>query len=107
MTEIRELDLSPFALTHVCGNGMSLVARTPLSFKPMLDETRQFICLRDENLSINVFAETRQKLSVELDEQILMLWSEYALAADDTLDGVAQRLKRRLLDIFDGAENAA
>ena len=78
-----------------------------MKFIAALDESGQYICLRDENLGIDVFAETRQKVSVELDEQIAMLWLEYAQATDDSLDWLAQQLKQRLLLTFHGVTNAA
>lgn len=107
VTDIREVDLSHFAFTKLTRGTLTLTAKRHLKFSPTLDESRQFICLNDETLGIEVFAETRQKLSVELDDQILMLWSEYAQASDDSLDVIAQGLKQRLLETFDGVEHAA
>jgi hypothetical protein len=107
VTDIREIDLSPFSFSRLARGTLLLTAKQPLKFVPMLDESNQYICLRDERLGIEVFAETRQKLVIELDEQIAMLWSEYALAEDDSLDEMAQGLKQRLLLTFDGATHAA
>ena len=107
VTDIREVDLSPFSFSRLARETLVLTAKQPLKFVPVLDESRQYICLRDENLGIDVFAETRQKVAVELDEQIAMLWSEFALAGDDSLDQMAQRLKQRLLLTFDGVTHAS
>ena len=107
VTDIREVDLSPFSFSRLSRDTLVLAAKRPLKFVPMLDESSQYICLRDDSLGIEVFAETRQKVAVELDEQIAMLWSEYALANDDSLDEIAQGLKQRLLLAFDGVTHAA
>lgn len=107
VTDIRELDLSPFSFVRTTRGTLSITARNTLKFVPVMDETSQYICLQDDDLGIEVFAETRQKVSIELDEQITMLWLEYAQADDETLDEVAQQLKRRLLNTFDGVINAA
>jgi hypothetical protein len=107
VTDIREVDLSPFSFSRLSRDTLVLTAKRPLKFVPMLDESSQYICLRDDSLGIEVFAETRQKVALELDEQIAMLWSEYALADDDSLDEIAQGLKQRLLLAFDGVIHAA
>jgi len=54
-----------------------------------------------------VFAATREALLAELNEQIAMLWTEYALADDDVLDGVARQLKQALLAAFTEVGDAA
>lgn len=45
--------------------------------------------------------------SSELNEQIGMLWQEYALAADDDLDGMAIKMKQALLAAFNGVAHGA
>lgn len=107
VTDIREVDLSPFSFSRLTRETLVLSAKLPLKFVPVLDESHQYICLRDESLGIEVFAETRQKVAVELDEQIAMLWLEYALADNDSLDQMAQGLKQRLLLTFEGVIHAA
>jgi len=58
-------------------------------------------------LGIDAFARTREGLIGELNEQIAMLWQEYALAADDTLDGEAIKVKQALLATFSEVPHGA
>lgn len=58
-------------------------------------------------LALDVFAPTREALLAELNEQIAMLWIEYALAEDDSLDNVARQLKQALLAAFTEMRDAA
>lgn len=98
--DIRAIDLSPFQLSEIHGDGFTLVAVQPLRLVPYLDETLQYLCLEDSDLHIDVFAQTRQRLLPELTEQILMLWQEYARADDSDLDEIAIGLKKKLNNKF-------
>lgn len=79
-----------------------------LSLEPSLDDTKQLLCVvHDGGLAPDIFAPTREALLAEVNEQIAMLWSEYALATDYTLDSVARQLKRALLTAFTEVRDAA
>jgi hypothetical protein len=106
VNDIRDLDLSPLVIDTIHHAGRSLKAMTPLTLEPTTDETKQLLCLEHAELGIDVYAPTREVLVAELNEQIAMLWSEYALADDDCLDAVAVRLKQTLLVTFVEAGDA-
>ena len=89
--------------------------RTPVGYlflteppeEQVLDETKQLLCIEKADLGIDVFATTREALLTELQEQISMLWQEYAQAPDDELDAPARVLKHALLARFGEVTNAA
>lgn len=107
VTDIRDLDLSSLALDTVRHAGLTLKSVTTLFFEPLLDETKQLLCIEKADLGIDVFATTREALLIELQEQISMLWQEYAQAPDDELDAPARVLKQALLTRFSEVANAA
>ena len=100
MTDIRDLDLSSLDIHIVQHGPLTLKAVPTLSLEPTLDQTKQLLCVEHAALAIDAFAPTREALLVELNEQITMLWTEYALADDDMLDIVARKLKHALLAAF-------
>ena len=77
-----------------------LKAKQSIILESATDETKQLICVTNAELGIDAFARMRDALVSELNEQIGMLWWEYALAADDDLDGVAIKMKQALLTTF-------
>lgn len=95
--QIRDLDLSPFVLSEVAGAGFRLRTRKSVLLQPLLSEMEQLICLEHSAWDLNVFAPTRGELFQELKEQVLMLWTEFARAADDALSAPARRVKEQLL----------
>jgi len=107
VSDICDLDLSPFSVEHLRADGRALTARVPVVIEPTLDDCKQSLCLVNEALGIDVFAHTREKLAIELVEQVLMLWDEYALAPDDSLEESAQVLKQSLLNTFAEVVDAA
>ena len=107
VTDIRDLDLSSLDIHTVRHGAMVLKAVPALSLEPRMDETSQLLCVEHGELALDVFAPTREALLAELSEQIAMLWTEYALALDDTLDAVARKLKYSLLATFTEAPDAA
>jgi hypothetical protein len=62
-----------------------------------MDDTSQFLCLQEERLGIEVFAQTRDQLLRELQEQLVVLWQEYAAATDEALSPAALEIKRNLV----------
>ena len=95
VSRIEPLDLSPLAITDLETSG--LVLREPLEWTPTLDEeSQQYLCIEDRTLGLNVFALNREQLLAEVQEQLIMLWHEYACAPDDELDPEARELKVRL-----------
>jgi len=100
VNDIRELDLSPLALDTLKVGVRVLKAKQGITLEPVTDETQQLICVSDAELGIEAFARTREALVGELNEQIGMLWLEYALAEDESLDGEAIKMKQALLAAF-------
>jgi hypothetical protein len=94
--EIRDVDLSPFVTHEFSSAGRILKFVSPLSLAPVLDETNQYLCLQNDRLGIDVFAATRERLLMELQEQIAVLWEEFAMAADETLSPAALDIKQNL-----------
>lgn len=107
VSDICDLDLSPFTIDHVRYGERRLRASQAVIIEPTLDDDKQFLCLHHEELGIDVFAKTREQLAVELAEQLVMLWDEFALADDESLDASAQQLKRALLRTFAEVSDAA
>jgi len=95
--EITELDLSPFRVPDIQYKGDVLSPRAPLLLQPTLSDDEQLLCLEHEPWDLLVYGQTRQELSAELREHLIMLWVEYAQEDDDVLNGPAQVLKKRLL----------
>jgi len=84
-----------------------LKAKESITLEPATDETKQLICVAHAELGIDAFARTRDALVSELNEQIGMLWREYALADDDSLDGMAIKMKQALRAAFSEVAHGA
>ncbi|MDP2783108.1 MAG: hypothetical protein Q8O38_00750 [Sulfurimicrobium sp.] len=107
VTDIRDLDLSLLDIHTIQHDRLTLKAVPALSLEPTLDDTKQLLCIEHVGLALDVFAPTREALLAELNEQIAMLWTEYALTEDDMLDSVARQLKQALLAVFSEVRDAA
>lgn len=107
VTDIRDLDLSPLVLDTIHFGELLIQALPPLSVEPELDDTQQLLCVEQGELGIDVFAPSRELLVAELNEQLAMLWREYALAADTELDDNARILKQALRARFAEVPHAA
>lgn len=105
--DIRDLDLSSLEIHTIRHGPLTLKAVPGLRLDPSLDETKQLLCVKHEVLVLDIFAPTREALLAELNEQIAMLWTEYAQAGDDMLDSVARQLKQALRAAFTEARDAA
>ncbi len=100
VTNIQDLDMNDFEVKRVKSEGIFLSAKNKIIIKPFLDESKQLICLDDEEIGICVYAETREKLLEELNAQIIMLWREYVLAPETDLSADAIILRHALLATF-------
>ncbi|MFZ4623346.1 MAG: hypothetical protein ACOYNF_03820 [Rhodoferax sp.] len=107
VNDIRELDLSPLLIDTVKLGKLVLKAKQSITLEPATDETKQLICVTHADLGIDAFARTRDALVSELNEQIGMLWQEYAIAEDDSLDGMAIKMKQALLASFSEVAHGA
>lgn len=103
---ICELDLSPFCLSDIQLKEKLLRFRKERVLEPKLDESKQLICLEDDELGIDIFAYTRDDLDEALTKEMDFLWHEYALAEDSELSPRALDLKHALLNALEEVSNA-
>jgi len=90
---IEDLDLSPITLEAFAVRGEHLRLREAVVLFPELDESQEYLILRDEVLGIDVFAPTREDLLGELEDDLKALWIEYALADPERLTPGARALR--------------
>jgi hypothetical protein len=107
VTDIRDVDLSPLEISTVRHGVIHLHVIPVLLLEPTLDDSKQLLCIENQELHISVFAPTREALLAELHEHLAMLWQEYAQASDDDLDAIAIQLKQTLLARMTEASHAA
>lgn len=100
VTDINDVDLTPFELAKFVFGQLHLAAFPHLVLQLTLDESKQLLCVEDQDLGILTFAQTRESLLSEISEQVAMLWREYALANDSELDEPARKMKIALLARF-------
>ncbi len=93
---MTDIDLTPITLATLRIGAKTLAISPPLRLTPNLDDS-QLLNVELEELGIDAHGFTRESLLIELSEQIGMLWQEYALAEDDSLDSVSLRRKQALL----------
>ncbi len=95
--QVRELDLSAFVLGELKADGVELkLRRGSMQLQPSLSESEQLIRLEYDAWSLDVFAQTRSELFGELQEQLAMLWLEYACEDDEALSDQALKVKQQL-----------
>ena len=107
VTDISDIDLSPLEISSIRYGASNLRVAPALSFEPVLDVSKQLLCVENEELGLDVFAPTREALLAELNAHLQMLWLEYAQAPDEGLDAVARQLKQTLLARMTEAVHAA
>lgn len=104
VSQIEELDLSPFVVTEFTPEAP---LKEPLRLEPFLSDDEQLLRLEHAELDIDVFAPTRGELLNELREQLAMLWMEFAEEADENLSEPAVQLKSRLINLTHRPGHAA
>lgn len=93
VSRIEPVDLTPFELSRFEWNGRTILADPPVEFHPKLDEeTSQLYIVENEELDLNVFADTRQDLINEIVEHIFFVWDAYAKEAPEKMTKSAQEL---------------
>ena len=98
VTRIEPIDLSPMSFDAIEWAGRRLEFAPPLEVVPTMDEeSGQLYKLEDQDLGIDVFAQTREQLAEELAEQALYLWDTYAQESPEKLTSAARRLRSALL----------
>lgn len=105
VTRIEPVDLTPIIVPGIEALGLELME--PLELQPSLDtESQQFLVVSHSDIGLDVFAQTRDLLIDEIQEQMAMLWLEYACADSETLDVTAQALKNNLRRLMKEAGDA-
>jgi len=105
--DIREVDLEPVAILPFTVDNLRVKPRRPRLVEPRLDETSQLFLLQDDEIGIDLVAETRAALEEDLAALLPHLWRSYAHAPEVQLARDARLLKARLLAAFEEMPNAA
>lgn len=93
VSRIEPVDLTPIELSRFEWNGRTLLADHTVEFHPKLDEeTSQLYIVENEELDLNVFADTRQDLINEIVEHIFFVWDAYANEVHEKMTEFAREL---------------
>jgi hypothetical protein len=106
IAEYCKPSLSQIILREVHDSRLTLRFNQSVELIPFMDESGELVCVEDSALGIAAFARTRGGLVYEIQQQLLMLWREYALEEDQYLSEPAIELKRNLksrLEVTQGA----
>lgn len=77
-------------------DGRVVQFRKPIHFIPNFNQADQLWSIDHPSLYISVFATTLEDLHHELQEQLAVLWMEYAEAPEEELSKPALELRARL-----------
>lgn len=95
--------MSRLQLSYFSYPNMTLKFREPLELTPELDETKQLLCVQQDNIGLDAYGFTREELESEIARQLGILWKEYAMCnAPMTQD--AQGIKTELLRLVECIE---
>jgi len=97
--DILEIDESPVEVSFVDMKTHVLRPKTPLRFQVTFD-IEENIYEATGDFDIILGAETRPQLESYINDELAMLWREYALADDNSLTRAAQELKAKLRASF-------
>lgn len=106
ITRIEPVDLSPISIREILWHNKKLRFKTPFLLTPKMDDTEQLYILEEPEIGLHVFSYTREDLIHEINEQLAMLWEEYAVTTDE-LATDARTLQAKLLATLEEVENAA
>ena len=96
VTRLQPVDLSPITLKVVHWGDRTFRFYQPLVLHPQLDEdSQQLYVVEDPSLTLIAYAQTREQLLQEINEQVALIWDEYVQAEDETLALDALELKQR------------
>ncbi|MFO0959233.1 MAG: hypothetical protein U0800_17685 [Isosphaeraceae bacterium] len=99
VSRVEPIDLSAMVFSEARWGGRALRLAPHLTLIPSMDEdSGQYYTLRSEELGIDVFAWTRDKIADEFAEQLMFQWDVYAKASPEKLSRGARRLRQALLD---------
>ncbi len=107
VTRIEPVDLSPIMIREIPWHNKKLHLKMPLLLTPQMDDdTEQLYVVEKPEIGLHVFSYTREDLIHEINEQLAMLWEEYAVTTDE-LATDARTLQAKLLATLEEVENAA
>jgi len=107
ITRIEPVDLSPIPIREILWHNKKLRFKTPFLLTPKMDDdTEQLYIVEEPEIGLHVFSYTREDLIHEINEQLAMLWEEYAVTTDE-LATDARTLQAKLLATLEEVENAA
>ena len=72
----------------------------PLSASVTFDEGDALYLAEIEHLGVSAYGETREMLEAAIEDEIAVLWAQYACASDDNLTRAARALKERVQAAF-------
>jgi len=98
--KIIEVDLSVIDVDGFEVGDKRVVAKQPVIFQPLLDDTSQYYTLQEAPFGIQLLAMFRDQLETDLYDELDFLWCQYAEENDEELSEDAQQLKRQLLGAF-------
>jgi hypothetical protein len=103
---IQEVDMSPVVLDRIQFGEGFLAFRPVIQLTPAESTPTHLLRLEHPPLDIDVFARTRDDLLDELNEQVVMLWTEYAKEDDRNLTASSRDLKQKLLAAIEEVPSA-
>jgi hypothetical protein len=102
VTQLEPVDLSPITLKVIHCNGRELRFKLPLTVEPLLDdESKQLYVVENQELTLLAYAQTREQLLQEINEQFYFMWDSYVNSSECTLATDALRLRQRLLEVIE------
>jgi hypothetical protein len=103
---ILEIDESSIDIDMInLSTGINLKSKISLQSSISFDPD-SWLYKAEGPFDILLFAETRAQIEVQLDEELAMLWSEYAKADPSVLTAGAKELQHELLEAFEEVNDA-
>jgi hypothetical protein len=107
VTRIEPVDLSPITIREIPKQDKKLCFKTPLVLTPKLDEeTEQLLVIEEPQIGLHVFAYSRDEITHEINDQLLMMWDEYVNVSPNELALDAGQLREKLLNKIEEVDNA-
>ncbi len=96
---VSSFDLSPIIVEDLEVDKEILNFKNPLILYPYIEED-SIICVKNEELGIDVYGFNREELVSNLFEELDVIYRNYAFEEDEKLNEGAKRLKSDLLNIL-------
>jgi len=96
-----EYDLRSIVIDDVSVGDHHLVANPPIILSAEILEGSEMVVFSHLVIRMFVHGETHEERRKEVEEEIVWLWENYAMADDGDLSGDAKTLKRAMLEMFE------